>query len=449
VISLATKRSKDIDAYAVVAGGFADALLLRLREEFTTLHIGMRVAHSPSAFARAVTAGNAPTLIVLGRGRDADALDWPAPAEGDLAGAPRIFIDAPGTKERAVRALRLGFVDYLEWPTEEAAILRALGQRSITALPPVAFVAQPCPILHLSPRMAALISDARRIATADCGVLITGETGTGKEIFAEFLHGESARHAAPLVKLNCAALPEHMVEAELFGHERGAFTGAIASFPGRLQLADRGTLLLDEVGDLALAAQAKLLRALEAREVTPIGGRHTRRVDLRVIAATHQPLEQLIAERRFRADLFYRLNVARLAIPPLRERAEDTALLFRHFLRLASVAWRRPLPGIEPAVLAALLEHDWPGNVRELRNTAEATLIACGEAPRIALEHLPESLRGALRATAGAAAAPERLRILAALAATRWNKTDAAKRLQCSRMTLYRRMRAYGLPASE
>ena len=444
VINAATKCPKDTNPYALVAGGFADALLLRLREQFTTLHIGMRVAHSESAFTRAVTAGTAPALIVLGGGREADALDWPATVE--VVSAPRIFIDAAGTKERAVRALRLGFADYLEWPTEEAAILRALGQRSASAMPAVAYLAQPCPILHLSPSMATLIADARRIAAADCGVLITGETGTGKEIFAEFLHSESARRAAPMVKLNCAALPEHMVEAELFGHERGAFTGATGNFPGRLLLADGGTLLLDEVGDLALAAQAKLLRALESREVTPIGGRHPRRVDLRIFAATHQPLEQLIIERRFRADLFYRLNVARLAIPPLRERAEDTALLFRHFLRLASVAWRRPLPGIEPAVFAALLEHDWPGNLRELRNTAEATLIACGDAPRIALEHLPEALRGTMRATAGG---PERLRILAALAATRWNKTDAARRLQCSRMTLYRRMRAYGLPASE
>jgi DNA-binding NtrC family response regulator len=453
----------------VLGGGLASPLLRRLTERLSRLRVEVRLAPSRAAFHRALAEG--PTaIIVLGgggghgaNGTDAaaqDGLDWiappPAASLAEAAAAPeaaRIFVDGAGSKARAVRALRLGFADYLEWPEEEEALCRAV-ERHVATLPAPALhrladdtaATAPCPILHSGPAMAALIAHARRVAETDCGVLITGETGTGKEMFADLVHRASARAARPMVKLNCAALPEHLVEAELFGHERGAFTGATGGFPGRLVLAEGGTLLLDEVGDLALPAQAKVLRALEEREVTPLGGRRPRRVDLRVIAATHQPLEAMIAERRFRADLFYRLDVARIAIPPLRERAEDVPLLFRHFLRLSATAWRRPLPVVEPAVFAVLLEHDWPGNLRELRNAAEIALIACGATGWIEPDDLPAGLR---RHAAAAAAGGERLRILTALTATRWNKTDAARRLQCSRMTLYRRMRRHGLPGED
>jgi len=278
-----------------------------------------------------------------------------------------------------------------------------------------------------------------KIAARDCTVLITGETGTGKECVAEAIHRFSARRSCPMVCINCAALPESLLESELFGYEKGAFTGAHARYAGKLKAADGGTLLLDEIGDMSLGCQAKLLRALETREISPLGGNGKFAVDIRIIAATNQQLLPLIGQNRFREDLFYRLNVAHLVLPPLRERKEDIPLLFQHYLNHFNRRFNGQVEGATPDTMAALMRYDWPGNVRELRNLIEFLFI--DPHATVACDQLPDAFRH-LGEVAGR---PEKERLVAALCATNWNKSRAARELKWSRMTLYRKLEKYQL----
>ena len=288
-------------------------------------------------------------------------------------------------------------------------------------------------IVGVSESMAALRRRLPRLAAAECSVLVTGETGTGKECVAQALHELSPRHAGPRVSINCAALPDTLLDSELFGYERGAFTGAHSAYPGKVTLAQGGTLFLDEIGDMPLAAQAKLLRVLETHEVFPIGALRSRRVDFRIVAATHGRLEQAVRTGRFRADLYYRLNVARVELLPLRDRPEDLAVLFDHFAaQLAARSRSAPLR-LTPQSLERLRHHDWPGHARELRNLVEAASILCeGDALQPADLPLPP--------TAGECSA-ESARILDALERCEWNRSKAAVLLHWSRMTLYRKMK--------
>jgi transcriptional regulator with PAS, ATPase and Fis domain len=287
-------------------------------------------------------------------------------------------------------------------------------------------------------------------------VLVLGETGTGKELVAQALHQNSARAAGPFVAVNCAAIPAELLESELFGHVKGAFSGATADRPGRFREADGGTLFLDEIGDMALPTQAKILRVLQEREVTPLGARHSQQVDLRIVAATHRDLEAEVAAGTFRADLWYRLQVITIALPPLRERAGDVTLLAAHFLRGQAGGHAKRLS--EPA-LRALEAHDWPGNVRELRNTMQRAM-ALSEGDLIEIEHLG---LGAVRQAGAATAFPEAAgtnidwdgtleRALAqvelamlrrALDAAAGNRSEAARRLGLSRQQLYRKLAQY------
>jgi len=290
---------------------------------------------------------------------------------------------------------------------------------------------------------------ARKAARLNCPVLITGETGTGKDQVARLVHAASIRSQGPFVALNCAAVPETLIESELFGYERGAFTGAARSYPGRFAAAQGGTLFLDELGDLPLHTQAKLLRAIENREITPLGSVHARTVDLRIVAATNQPLEVLVRERRFRADLYFRLNVARVRLPPLRERRDDILELAAHFMD----AHRRSPEGrgvgwFDARALRRLLSYEWPGNVRELRNVIESIFIdppdgAITDAALPAYLHQPQLWDGP--GADGALPLPERERILEMLSTTHWNKAAAARNLKWSRVTLYRKMAKYDI----
>jgi len=272
-------------------------------------------------------------------------------------------------------------------------------------------------------------------------VLITGETGTGKELVAQAIHRLSSRRRKPFVAVNCAAIPDGLLESELFGHERGAFTGAVASRTGRLQQSDGGTLFLDEIGELDLRGQVKLLRALEQREVQPLGGNGTRPLDLRVIAATNQALDARVADQSFRQDLFYRLKVVQLDVPPLRERAEDIPLLIDHFAAIYRREFKRPFGAWSAHHHSLLLHYDWPGNIRELRNVVEASFVHSSARPDARLE-LPPTLVATLEKTAPL---DERRQLLDALFVTHWNVSHAAKRLNCSRMTLYRKIHQYQL----
>ena len=287
-------------------------------------------------------------------------------------------------------------------------------------------------IVGVSQAMQDLRQRLPRLAAADCSVLITGETGTGKECVAQALHRLSPRRAAPLVSINCAALPDSLLDSELFGYERGAFTGAATAYPGKITLAQGGTLFLDEIGDMPLAAQAKLLRVLETHEVFPIGALRCRRVDFRILAATHGTLESAVRAGRFRADLYYRLNVARLHLPPLRERPEDVAVLFHHFAGQLAARSRFGRLQLNALALSRLGRHDWPGNARELRNLVEAACIVFDGEP-LGVEALP------LPSAAPGDAEPRR--ILEALERCEWNRSKTAALLHWSRMTLYRKMK--------
>jgi two-component system response regulator HydG len=306
---------------------------------------------------------------------------------------------------------------------------------------------------------SAPMREVRRLvaqaAPAEAAVLVTGESGTGKELVARAIHAGSPRAQGPFEVVNCAALAESLIESELFGHAKGAFTGAAAERIGRFELADGGTLFLDEIGELSAGAQAKLLRVLEQGEFSRVGESLLRRVDVRVIAATNRDLEAEVRAKRFRQDLYYRLNVLRIALPPLCERGSDVGLLLDHFLAAAARRLGKPRLELEPAARQKLLGYLWPGNVRELRNLVErlAILSAAG---KIALGDLPPEVSGAASGSGAAGAAPAaagaarkldelvREHILAAVAAAGGNKTKAAELLGIDRSTLYARLKEYG-----
>jgi transcriptional regulator with PAS, ATPase and Fis domain len=305
----------------------------------------------------------------------------------------------------------------------------------------MAVVSRERPLIGKSRPMAGLLSYAEKVAKTDSTVLITGETGTGKDLLAYHVHTHSRRASAELVCINCAAMPEGLIESELFGYERGAFTGAQHAYPGKLKLADKGSMLFDEIGELSLPAQAKLLRAIEEREVFRLGARRSEPIDVRIIASTNQDLESMVAEKRFRSDLFFRLNVARIHVPPLRQRCEDIPLLCAHYMLEMGRRNGVEVDGISPEALDCLMRYGWPGNVRELKNVVEAIFIdpPCGS---VQPQHLPVNLRRCLEALQQSCP-DERERIIAALFATHWNKCRAAKQLHWSRMTLYRKISKY------
>lgn len=307
-------------------------------------------------------------------------------------------------------------------------------------------------------KFRAVLDNVNTVASADCTVLIQGETGTGKEVIAQAIHESSPRRNNRFVALNCAAIPNTLLESELFGYEKGAFTGAVAQTMGRFQAADRGTLFLDEVGDLPLELQPKLLRALQEKQIERLGGGRTLQVDVRVIAATNQDLERLVQEKKFRIDLFYRLNVFPMTLPPLRERRDDIPLLAEHFVEKFARQQGKVIDRIPDEVLAALLHHDWPGNIRELQNVIErGVIMTTGSVlTRQTTDHLTRI--GVAPITAAGAPEPpvsirtladaERAHITAILRETNWvigGARGAAAQLGLPRTTLIARMQRLGI----
>jgi formate hydrogenlyase transcriptional activator len=308
-------------------------------------------------------------------------------------------------------------------------------------------------IVGHSPAFQQVLNLVDAIAKSDSVTLIQGETGTGKEVIAQAIHQQSSRSHGPFVKLNCAAIPGPLLESELFGHERGAYTGAYTQTKGRFQLADRGTLFLDEIGDLPLELQPKLLRALQEREFERLGSSQTIRVDVRVVVATNQDLAQLVAKKQFRADLYYRLNVIPICLPPLRERVEDIPLLVRHFLQRLSLRLNKPIDLIPDDVMEVLKAHDWPGNIRELQNFIERAVVFSPDSVlRLPLSDLKEMTKqpSASAAASRTLADAEREHILEVL-----KQTDgligglhgAASQLGLPRTTLVYKMRKLGIEA--
>jgi formate hydrogenlyase transcriptional activator len=306
-------------------------------------------------------------------------------------------------------------------------------------------------IVGHSPAFQYVLNQVGVIAKSDSVTLIQGETGTGKEVIARAIHNRSLRSRGPFVKLNCAAIPSALLESELFGHERGAFTGAVAQTMGRFQQADGGTLFLDEIGDLPLELQPKLLRALQEQEFERLGCGRTIRVNVRVVAATNQDLAQLVSARQFRADLYYRLNVIPIFLPPLRERPDDIPRLVEHFVRKYAARLNKEMDTIPDEVMEVLKFHDWPGNIRELQNVIErAVVLSPGPVLR---PTLPELRHMTKQPTAGAAqtfADASRDHILEVLEQSRWmigGRDGAAERLGLPRTTLIYKMRKLGIEA--
>lgn len=290
-----------------------------------------------------------------------------------------------------------------------------------------------------SARWRAVLRLASQVAVTDATTCLHGESGTGKEVIARFIHRQSPRRRGPFIAINCAALPEQLLESELFGFERGAFTGAQQSKPGLIELASGGVLFLDEVTEMTLAAQAKFLRVLQEREFLRIGGTRPVRVNVRIIAATNRNLDDAVARGEFRSDLYYRLNVFDIRIPPLRERRDDIPLLAAGFLReLGATA------ELTPDAMEALIRHDWPGNVRELRNVLERAVIVC-DGPFVDAEHLSLRIRDGAPLTSSDLSALERRAIEQAMRDVDGNKVRAARQLGISRMQLYGRLRKFGL----
>jgi transcriptional regulator with PAS, ATPase and Fis domain len=285
-----------------------------------------------------------------------------------------------------------------------------------------------------------------KVASTDSTVLITGETGTGKEMVAQLIHHNSPRRHKPFVCINCAAIPDSLLESELFGYGKGAFTGANALREGKLRIAEGGTIFFDEVGEMSLAAQTKILRAVESREIYRIGGQSSIPLNLRVLAATNRDLRELVTEGKFRVDLYYRLKVVSVHLPPLRDRRDEIPALLTYYLR-EQQRLGHEARAFDEEVLDALLLYDWPGNVRELKNFVEAVGVN-RPSGLISMHDLPEEFARCLR-TEGTQYDDERARVLSALMETNWRRTEAAQRLRWSRMTLYRKMVKYNLDKEE
>ncbi len=435
------KATLEGEGFRAVTAGDASNALKKLREERIDLVLTDLKLPGKSGFE------------VLNASREDDAL------------RPVIVMTAYGSIEGAVQAMRLGAYDFITKPfdTEHLALLikRALeNQRMVTEniLLKEELGQRIMPVIigksHLIEEVAQRL---RRVAPVKSTVLLLGESGTGKELFARAIHSLSPRRDFPFVAINCAAIPEKLLETELFGYEKGAFTGAEKTKPGKLELAHMGTVFLDEVGELDLALQAKLLRVLQEGEIERVGGAGPLKIDVRVVAASNKDIEKEVQEKRFREDLYYRLNVFPIEIPPLRKRADDIPLLARYFVRKYASEIKSGEKAISTEALGALSSYHWKGNVRELENTIERAVILCDgdtiEPAHLCLIKNPYppgtdtiKMEGPLEETSKQAQkAAETERIRYALAASKGNKTRAAEALQVSYKTLLTKIKEYGL----
>ncbi|MBK6696099.1 MAG: sigma-54-dependent Fis family transcriptional regulator [Myxococcales bacterium] len=398
----------------------------------------------------------------------------------EMPDLPVVMITAHGTVDTAVEALKIGAFDYLtkpfDWDEVRQIVAKALKTKQLAeadASPAKAAKDARFDIIGQSPQILELFAVLERVADTPTTVLVTGESGTGKELVARALHDHSSRRGKPFIKVNCAAIPKELIESELFGYERGAFTGAVASKPGRFELANGGTLFLDEIGEIPLEMQVKLLRALQESEFERVGGIKTIRVDVRLVAATNRDLKKLKASGAFREDLFYRLNVVPIQLPALRDRTSDIPHLVDHFLGKFNERLKKAITGVDAEAMDVLVSYPWPGNIRELENVIERAVLFC-DTQRLTIGALPPEVRGShaenaaliaaeghdlAEALAGDGGLKEHVRVAMsrlerelvsrALAQTSGNVTHAARLLKISRKGLQLKMKELGLRESE
>src|SRR3984957_3353118 len=384
-----------------------------------------------------------------------------------------VMLTAQGSIDSAVEAMRNGAYDYIPKPVDPIRLKTILHNASRQREADVELEATRRQLrdtgvlgelVGSSPQMKDIFTLIERVAPSNVSVLVTGESGTGKELVARALHDLSARRLKPFVAVNCAAIPETLIESEIFGHEKGAFTGALERRAGCFELAEEGTLLLDEIGEMPMATQAKLLRVLEDRKLRRLGSKVETPVDVRVVAATNQDPDEAVEKGQLRGDLFYRLNVFNIHMPPLREHKEDIPAIIEALLADMNEKHGREVKGVDGEMLARLMAHDWPGNVRELRNTIERAVILCGEG-YMETRHLPPTFgQRFMRADTGTTSysdsgvhveigstvdEAERMLILKTLESTRNNKTRAAEILGISLKTLHNKLKEYGSASSD
>jgi len=365
-----------------------------------------------------------------------------------------IMITAYATVDTAVETMKEGAYDYLSKPVDpdklSILIRNAVSQRRLMAeniqlRQKVEELSLQDEIVGESPQIKKILEMVDTVAKTDATVLIRGESGTGKELVAQAIHGKSNRRYFPIISINCGAFPEGLLESELFGHEKGAFTGAQYKRKGKLEMANGGTIFFDEIGNITTKMQMDLLRVIEAKQFTPLGSNKVVNVDFRIVAATNSDLEKKVAEQDFREDLYYRLNVFSIQIPPLRERTADIALIARHFLEKYARSMNKAVTDISPEAMKMLTEYNWPGNIRELRNTIERALVVVGKKNRIESEDLNLLFLSRANPPGNSLEEMEKAHIQRILEQSDWNISRSAETLKIDRVTLYNKIKKYGL----
>ncbi|MGV8038707.1 MAG: sigma-54-dependent transcriptional regulator [Thermoanaerobaculaceae bacterium] len=415
------------------------------REEGYEVEIAASGKDALAALAR----GGAQILLVDIKMPGMDGLELQRRARELAPDCTIIIMTAYASVETAVQALKEGAYDYIVKPFDPEQVSRLVAKAAERytllaenrALRERLAAAEPRLVTAGSPAMAAVLEFVDQVAPTETSVLITGESGTGKELVARLIHARSGRRFGPFVAVNCGALAEGVLESELFGHEKGAFTGAVGRRHGKVELAHEGTLFLDEIGDVSPKLQVDMLRVLQERTITRVGGTSTIPVEFRLVAATHRDLEAEVSAGRFREDFFYRVNVFRIAIPPLRERPDDVPLLANHFLERYTAQMAKRIEGFDDEATAALVAYPWPGNVRELQNVVERAVVLCRDA-RIGAAHLPFAAAPPRDLSLEAV---EEAHIRRVLAVCGFNVAQAARQLEVDRVTLYNKIKKYNI----
>lgn len=428
------------------------------------------VAYTAGEALKTLDSDNPDTVLLDIKLPDADGIELMGEIKKMGIHVPVILMTAFGTTEIAIQAMKQGAHDYLNKPlnldellitVEKAVKMQQLVSEVATLREELdSDIDYVDSLIGQSRHMQDVFKLIGRVADSDITVLLQGESGTGKEVVARAIHSNSRRSSRPFIKINCATIPEHLIESELFGHERGAFTGAVNQKPGKFELAHNGTVFLDEIGELSLNTQVKLLQVLQEKEFERIGSTRSIKVDVRILTATNRDLKKLVEEGRFREDLYYRINVMNIKLPPLRERKEDIPLLFNYFLKKFSLKNNKKITGISQGAVAVIAGYNWPGNVRELKNVCEQAVVMTRSSV-ITPDDLPLGKNGELLAGNGNSnihisindnrslkeivSDVERKVILKALNDNNWNRQETARALNLNRRSLYGKMKEYNL----